>query len=93
MIVPAPGISLDSLPEIKPALKDLAQRINPILRRNTVVRAAVFGSMARGEANPDIAPDIVELEEELGHSVDVLTCRAIHHRLRQRILPEQATIL
>ncbi|MFZ5587449.1 MAG: hypothetical protein ACOZHQ_16135 [Thermodesulfobacteriota bacterium] len=35
----------------------------------------------------------VELEAELGHKVDVLTCRALHHRLRERILQEQAPIL
>jgi hypothetical protein len=28
----------------RPALKELAQRIAPILRRNAVVRAAVFGA-------------------------------------------------
>lgn len=95
---------------LRPALKDLAERINPVLRRNAVVRAAVFGSVARGEAGPgsdldllvefdgeksllDLAHLKVELEEELGHSVDVLTYRAIHHRLRQRILQEQVPIL
>lgn len=101
---------MDAPPDIKPALKDLAERINPILRRNAVVRAAVFGSVARGEASPESDLDLlvefgeekslldlahlkVELEEELGHTVDVLTYRAIYHRLRQRILDEQVPIL
>ncbi|MBI4799422.1 MAG: nucleotidyltransferase family protein [Desulfarculus sp.] len=101
---------MDAPLEIKPALKDLAARINPILRRNAVVRAGVFGSVARGEASPgsdldllvefageksllDLAHLKVELEEELGHPVDVLTYRAIYHRLRQHILDEQVPIL
>ena len=96
--------------DIRPALKDLAERINPILRRNAVVRAAIFGSVARGEASPgsdldllvefgddksllDLAHLKVELEQELGHPVDVLTYRAIYHRLRERILQEQVPIL
>jgi uncharacterized protein len=95
---------------VNPALQDLAERINPILRRNAVVRAAVFGSVARGEASPgsdldllvelgpeksllDLAHLKVELEEELGHSVDVLTYQGIYHRLRERILGEQVPIL
>ncbi|MEW5911459.1 MAG: nucleotidyltransferase family protein [Thermodesulfobacteriota bacterium] len=49
----------------RPALKKLAQRIAPILRRNAVVRAAVFGSMARGEAAPGSDLDLlVEFGEE-----------------------------
>jgi predicted nucleotidyltransferase len=93
-----------------PALQKIAERIKPILRRNAIVRAAVFGSVARGEATPESDLDLlvefgedksllalahlkVELEAELGHKVDVLTYRALHHRLRERILQEQVPIL
>ena len=48
-----------------PAIRALAQRITPILRRNAVVRAAVFGSVARGEAAPGSDLDLlVEFGEE-----------------------------
>lgn len=49
----------------RPAIKELAQRITPILRRNAVVRAGVFGSVARGEAAPGSDLDLlVEFGEE-----------------------------
>jgi predicted nucleotidyltransferase len=49
----------------RPEFKALAQRIRPILRRNAVVRAAVFGSVARGEAAPGSDLDLlVEFGEE-----------------------------
>lgn len=37
---------------IREDIEPLAQRMTPILRRHGVVRAGLFGSVARGEAGP-----------------------------------------
>ncbi len=45
-------------------LQDLKERIRPVLLEHGVVRASVFGSMARGEATEESDIDLlVELEE------------------------------
>lgn len=80
------------------------------MRARGVVRAAVFGSVARGEERPGSDVDfLVELEpgrtlldlsglrlelmDRLGREVDVVTYRALHPKLRDRILAEQVPIL
>ncbi|MEK9134764.1 MAG: nucleotidyltransferase family protein [Patescibacteria group bacterium] len=40
-------------------IKDIKNKINPILKRNDVKRAAVFGSAARGEAKKNSDVDIL----------------------------------
>ena len=51
-------------PPASAALQELAARISPILRRYGVVSAAVFGSLARGEASPSSDVDLlVELPD------------------------------
>jgi len=49
------------------SVEEIKQKISPILSRYGVKRAAVFGSVARGEAKPDSDVDIlVELYEPMG---------------------------
>ncbi|MBF0480178.1 MAG: nucleotidyltransferase family protein [Desulfovibrionaceae bacterium] len=46
-------------------MQELTARISPVLRRYGVVSAAVFGSVARGEAGPGSDVDLlVELPED-----------------------------
>ena len=47
-------------------IEQIKKIIVPILKRSGVKRAAVFGSVARGEARPDSDIDIlVEIEEDI----------------------------
>ncbi|MCR4406300.1 MAG: nucleotidyltransferase family protein [Anaerolineae bacterium] len=90
-------------------LEEIGQQLLPILRRHGVIRAAIFGSFARGEAEAgsdlDILVDLpdtkslldlvalkLDLEAALGREVDVLTYRALHPRIRDRVLREQVVI-
>jgi predicted nucleotidyltransferase len=89
---------------------EVKQQVLPILKRHDVVRAAIFGSFARGESEQDSDLDILvelpstkslldlvalklDLQEALGREVDVLTYRALHPRIRERVLQEQVVIL
>lgn len=40
-------------------IKELQKKITPILEKNSVVRASVFGSFARGEDTPESDVDIL----------------------------------
>ena len=44
---------------IRPDIQSLAERMTPILRRHGVVRAGLFGSVARGEAGPQSDLDLL----------------------------------
>jgi uncharacterized protein len=89
---------------------DLRTKVSDIMRSHGVVRAAVFGSFARGEEGPESDVDfLVELEagrtlldlsglrldlmDRLKRKVDVVTYRALHPKLRDRILEEQIPLL
>lgn len=82
----------------------------PILKKAGVTRAALFGSVARGEetAESDIDVlvempsgatlfDLVGLEQALEHvfnrSVDVVTYKALHSRLKPYIEPDAIALL
>ncbi len=90
-------------------LRELKKVVVPILKRNGVVKAGIFGSYARGEAKKDSDIDILieppkgigfgfigiqlELEDKLKKKVDLLSYRAIHPLLKERILREEAKII
>jgi len=47
------------------SIKEIKKKINPILKKNGVKKAAIFGSYARGEQNKRSDVDIwVELDDE-----------------------------
>ncbi len=85
----------------------LCNAIIPVLIRNHVKKAGLFGSYARGEAKKKSDVDIIvemkgslldlaglkiELEKTLNKKVDVLTYKSIHHLLRKRILTEEVPL-
>ncbi len=87
----------------------IKRQIVTILKRQGVLKAAVFGSFARGEETKKSDVDLLvqlgknkslldliglklELEEELGRKVDLLTYGGINHRLKDIILKEQKVI-
>ena len=88
----------------------IKRKIMPILKRYGVMKAALFGSVVRGEekknSDIDILVDIEkdigllefiglkqELEDALGHPVDLVEYGTIKPLLRDRILSEQVVLL
>jgi len=93
----------------KKQLNILKKKIIPILKKNHVVRAGIFGSYAYGEQKKDSDIDILieppkgigfgfvgiqlELEDKLKKKVDLLSYNGIHPLLRKRILKEEVRII
>ncbi|MBU4493264.1 MAG: nucleotidyltransferase family protein [Nanoarchaeota archaeon] len=93
----------------KKQLNILKKKIIPILKKNHVVKAGIFGSYACGEQKKDSDIDILveppkgigfgfagiqlELEDKLKKKVDLLSYGAIHHLLKKRILKEEVRII
>jgi uncharacterized protein len=90
-------------------ISGIKKKIIPILRKNDVVRAGIFGSYARGEAKKKSDIDIIiqpprgmglgfvgmklELEEKLGKKVDLLTYNSISPYLKKYILDDEVRII
>lgn len=95
--------------ENKKQLNKLKRKIVPLLKKNNVVRAGIFGSYARGENKKNSDIDILiqppkgigfgfagielELEDKLKKKVDLLSYRAIHPLLKKGILKEEVRII
>ena len=86
----------------------LKMKIKPILKKNKIVRAGIFGSYARGEAKKNSDIDILiefkgglldlvglelELKRILKRKVDLLTYKGINPLLKKRILLEEIRII
>lgn len=56
-------------------LKKLSGQVGPILREHGVVRASVFGSLARGEAEPESDVDFLVAFEEGRSLLDLSALR------------------
>ena len=90
-------------------LRQIAKIIVPILKKNGVVKAGIFGSYARGEEKKRSDIDMLvkppkgigfgfvgiqlELEDKLKKKVDLLSYGAIHPLLKERILKEEVRII
>ncbi len=90
-------------------LQQITKVVVPILKKNGVLKASIFGSYARGEAKKRSDIDILiqppkgtglefvgiklELEEKLGKKVDLLTYKSIHPYLKKYILADEIKIL
>jgi predicted nucleotidyltransferase len=90
-------------------LKPMIKKIVKILKKNSIKRAGIFGSYARGEQKKNSDVDILvelgkpmgfdfvgiqfELEDELGKKVDLVTYNSLHPLLKDRILNEETKIL
>lgn len=92
----------------KREIENLKKKIVPILKKEGVKKAGIFGSYARGEqkkrSDIDILVefegsllDLVRLErilkEKLKKEVDLLSYRGINHRLKEIILNEEIRII
>ncbi len=90
-------------------LEQIKGDISPILKSNGVSKAAIFGSVARGEAGAKSDVDLLvefsrpkglgfislklELEKKLKRKVDLLTYSSINPYIKKKILDEAVRIL
>ncbi len=90
-------------------IKQIAKIVVPILKKNGVKKAGIFGSYARGEAKKKSDIDILvqpprgmgfeffglnlELEEKLGKKVDLLTYKSVSPYLKKHIMADEVRIL
>lgn len=90
-------------------LKKLKSKIIKVLKKHKVAKAGLFGSYARGEQKKNSDIDILiqppkgigfgfvgiqfELEDELKKKVDLLSYKALHPLLKERILKEEVRII
>ncbi len=93
----------------KDNLNSLKKIIVPILKKNQVVKAGIFGSYARGEQKKGSDLDLIiqppkgmglrfvglklDLEKKLKKKVDLLTYKSISPYLKERILGDEVRIL
>jgi len=74
-------------------IQSIKTKITPILEGQGVIKAAIFGSYATGEAKANSDIDLlVQLEDALNKKVDLLTYNSIHPYLKRIILNEQKVI-
>ena len=66
------------------SINDIKNKIIPILRRNSISRAAVFGSYARGEERKDSDIDIL-IEYKNGHDKSLLDFIGLKLALEEKL--------
>ncbi len=93
---------------MRKSIELIKKKIVPVLKKNGVKRAGIFGSYARGEETKDSDIDIliefdgslldvVRLEDKihkiLKKRIDLLTYGAISRYLKERIMQEEVRIV
>ena len=93
---------------MRKSIEEIKRKIVPVLKRNGVTKAGIFGSYARGEEtkNSDIdiliefngnLLDVVRIEDKihkiLKKRIDLLTYGGISVYLKKRILNEEIRII
>jgi len=95
--------------KVNESIQKIKSIILPILRKNKIKEAGIFGSYARGEQKKNSDVDIIvelgksmgfefvsmaeDLEEALHKKVDLLTYQSMHPLLKERILNDEIKIL
>ena len=93
----------------KDELMKLKPKIVKTLKKYGVKRAGIFGSFVRGEQGKNSDIDVLieptkgmglefvgvklELEDELGRKVDLITYKGIHPLIKREILEEEVRII
>ena len=93
----------------KIAIEKIKQKIIKILKKNKIKKAGIFGSYIKGRQKKNSDIDILiepakgmglgfvgvklELEDELGRKVDLLTYKGIHPLIKKNILKEEIKII
>ena len=94
---------------IKKTIENIKPRIIKILKKNKIKRAGIFGSYVKGRQRKNSDIDILiepvkgmglkfigvklELEDELGRKVDLVTYKGIHPLIKKNILKEEVRII
>ena len=65
-------------------IAEIARRVNPILRKYDIARASVFGSIARGDANPDSDLDLL-IEFEPGKTKGLFALAGLQIELEEEM--------
>lgn len=89
-------------------IREIKKRIVPILKKEGIKKAGIFGSYARGEQSESSDIDILvefngnlfklsglelELERTLRKKVDLITYKGINHHLKGKIMNQEVRIL
>ena len=90
-------------------IESIKKKAIPVLRKYKITKAGIFGSYARGDYKKNSDIDMLvqppkgigfgfigiqfELEKKLKKKVDLISYRAIHPLLKERILKEEVRIL
>ncbi|MBU0459271.1 MAG: nucleotidyltransferase family protein [Nanoarchaeota archaeon] len=90
-------------------LRQIAKIVVPILKKQGIKKAGIFGSYARGDQKKKSDIDILiqptrnmglefvgvklELEEKLGKKVDLVTYKYIHPLIKDDVLNEEVRII
>ena len=90
-------------------IEEIKRKIVPLLKKNKIVRAGIFGSYARGEQKKNSDIDILikvpkgiglefigikfDLENKLGKRIDLISYNGIHPLLKNKILNEEIRII
>ena len=93
----------------KSMVEELKPKIIKILKKNKIKKAGIFGSYVRGEQRKNSDIDILieppkgmglefvgvklELEDELGRKVDLVTYKGVHPLIKRKILKEEVRII
>ncbi|MCK4997867.1 nucleotidyltransferase family protein [Candidatus Pacearchaeota archaeon] len=90
-------------------IEQIKKKVIPILKKNKIKKAGIFGSYARGEQTEDSDIDILieptknmglefvsvklEIEDELNNKVDFVSYKTIPPRLKKQILKEEIRLI
>ena len=93
----------------KRVIEKIKPQIIKILKKNKIKKAGIFGSYARGEQKKSSDIDLLvkypkgmglefigvklELEDELGRKVDLVTYKGIHPLIKKKVLKEEIRII
>lgn len=94
---------------MRTTMKSITQQVLPVLRRNKITRAGIFGSYTKGVQGKRSDVDIIieppagigfgfsgikgQLEKTLGKKVDLVTYSGLNPLLKEKILNEEVRIL
>ena len=93
----------------KSQINAIKKKILPVLKKYNIKKAGIFGSYARGDNKKKSDIDIIieprkgmglefvgvqlELQDEIGLKIDLVTYKGIHRLIKEQVLKEEIRIL